>query len=159
MVPATKKHAQLIGKDCCARDRAAIRSIGGWNDPERYARANINRSSEAWAFYYNEHFIGIVGVICFAKTALRDGYQFPWYLLAEDIDAAALWGAANEFKEGLRDRYPLLITMVRAIDAEAQTGLTALGFSIMAPGKFGSSTDLWCKAVLDTRQIEVAHGA
>lgn len=158
VAPAGKQHARLVGRACRPDDRAAILSQGGWTDPERYARAQMNRSSEAWAIYQGEALIALVGVLCVPRTGDRPGYQYPWWLLTPGAENSALLGAARALLDHFRDEYPLLITMVRASDARCSAALQALGFDLMAPAKFAKSKDLWCKAVLDTRRIEVARG-
>lgn len=156
--PAGKQHARLLGKSCRLDDRAAILSQGGWTEPERYARAQMNRSAESWAIYQEKSLLGVVGILCVPRKGDMPGYQYPWWLLSEKAEDATLQGAALTLVDSFRDRYPLLIGMVRASDAKCVAALQALGFAIMAPAKFSKSIDLWCKAVLDTRRIEVARG-
>jgi hypothetical protein len=150
-VHAFKLHARLLGKQCRADDRAAYLSQGKWVDMWRCARANLNKSAEAWALYCGDSFLGVIGVQCFK------GYQHPWWMLTLEAEDPKFFLAARALVESFRDRYPLLLASVRASDAKATSALEALGFAILAPAKFGESPDLWCKAVLDTRHIEVAH--
>lgn len=156
--PATKRHARLVGRQCRAADRISILSSGRWTDAALYARAQMNRSSEKWALHRNGQFLGVVGVMCVQRTADRPGYQYLWWLLTPQVEDTALLGAARDLVESFRDRYPLLLTMARANDPRTLGALESLGFSLMAPAPFAKSEDLWCKAALDTRKIEVVHG-
>lgn len=118
----------------------------------------MNRSAEVWAIYQDKSLLGVVGVLCVERKGDRPGYQYPWWLLSEEAEDASLQAAALALVDHFRDQYPLLIGMVRASDAKCVAALQALGFAIMAPAPFSTSKDLWCKAVLDTRRIEVARG-
>ena len=48
---ATKKHARLAGKRLSPESRAEIFASGAWSDGERYLRALLNRSAEAYTLY------------------------------------------------------------------------------------------------------------
>lgn len=155
--PATKQHARIMGKSCRPDDRTAILSQGGWTEPERYARAQMNRSAETWAIYKDQDLLGLVGVLCVQRAGDRPGYQFPWWLLTPKAEDPELQAAAQVLIDHFRDEYPLMIGMLRASDAKTASALQVLGFTLMAPAKFAKSKELWCKAVLDTRRIEVAR--
>lgn len=153
-VPAGKRQVRELGRLMRPADRAEILASGGWSDVERCLRANVNRSVEAWAMYADKDLLCIVGVL------LGPNCQVPWVLTSVHVDNHPLtfWRASKEVVDKLRDKYPLMINMIHAKYGAALRWAERLGFTIMAPEKFGVAGDLFCKVVLDTRKIEVACG-
>ena len=152
--PLGKRHARLMGRLCRETDRKMLISLGNWTDPERFVRAQANRSLEAWAFYKNEILVGVAGILL-----VPGKYQLPWYLGTYAAEDAALLPAAQRYVDNLRNKYDLLLGMVPCADPKLLEICTRLGFSVMAPKQFGAKGDLWCKVVLDTRRIVEASDA
>ena len=153
LVVATRAHARELGRVMRDKDRAEIMASGNWTVPEKCVRANMNRSIDCYAAYAGKDLLAVFGVIPFDSK----GYRCPWALTTVHVERHpfAYWKASKLIVAFLRSQHEVMLQMIHGQYTQALRWVERLGFKLHPPEKFGPYGDLFCPALLITRQVEV----
>lgn len=149
---ATKKHAREVSR--CLSEPTKLGVLGrNWTGAEKFARALINRSTEAFAVRSPDGRLLAVFGLTMAQLTVAG----PWCLTtvyAREFPIV-LFSLAREVLKTWRDNYPLIVFWLHAKDTRGVALAERLGLRVGTPVVQDAHRDFFREVVVKTPRLAV----
>lgn len=150
---ATKRHCREVARNLSLACEIGLRARH-WTEAERFARAMLNRSVEAYALRAPDGDL----LALYGLTVTGMEVAGPWCLTTRHFrkHSVIAWTMAKETLMAWRSMYPLISFHVHAKDEQGLRMCKHLGLDVGVPVLVEGREEFFHKIVVQTKKLEVA---